>query len=51
METETLELCPICETEGVIAPDIWGIEKFFHKIESPRISGYYSFTDQHNFKK
>ena len=49
METETLTSCPSCEKEGMFAPDIWGKETFFHKIESPRIEGYYSFTDQHDF--
>jgi len=50
METETLIVCPDCGKEGVFAPDIWGKETFFHKIPSPRLDGYYSFTNVHNYK-
>lgn len=52
MKTETEELveCPICKKEGIVAPDIWGKETFFHKVPSPRIDGYYSFTNIHDHK-
>jgi hypothetical protein len=50
METETLTTCPSCGAEGIFAPDIWGVETFFHKIPSTRLEGYYSFTNVHNSK-
>ena len=49
-ETEKLNQCSICKKEGIVAPDIWGKETFFHKVPSPRIDGYYSFTNVHDYK-
>ena len=42
-----LDTCPICGTLGTTAPDLWGKIQFFHKIPSPRLNGYFSFTDSH----
>lgn len=40
--------CPICGNDGITAPDVWGDVQFFHKVESPRLAGFYSFTEVHS---
>lgn len=42
-----LVTCPICSQLGTTSPDIWGDVQFFHKVPSPRLEGYYTFTQEH----
>jgi hypothetical protein len=39
--------CPECNSLGMTAPNIWGKMEFVHKIPSPRLEGYFTFTEQH----
>jgi hypothetical protein len=39
--------CPSCEGLGLIAPNLWGKPEFYHKIPSPRLEGYFTFTADH----
>ena len=41
-----LTACVVCGGLGTFAPNISGVETFFHKIPS-QISGYFTFTDTH----
>jgi hypothetical protein len=42
-----LNNCPTCGGLGLEAPDIWGKIEFVHKIPSPRLEGYFTFTATH----
>lgn len=44
---DNLTPCPECGSEGMLAPDIWGKIEFVHKIPSPRLEGYFTFTSDH----
>ena len=39
--------CEICNSLGKFAPNLWGKVVFFHKIPSPRLAGYFTFTESH----
>lgn len=42
---DNLEKCPKCFGEYVVAPDLWGKLKDFHKVSSPRLEGYFTFVE------
>jgi hypothetical protein len=42
-----LVTCPVCDKIGLTAPDLWGKVQFFHKVSSPRLEGYFSFSEEH----
>lgn len=39
--------CEICNSLGKFAPNLFGKVVFFHKIPSPRLVGYFTFTESH----
>lgn len=42
---DNLDKCEKCGGEHLIANDIWGKPKDFHKIPSPRFEGYFTFQE------
>ena len=43
---DELDTCQICGARGTVALDLYGKNKFFHKIPSQR-DGYFTFTETH----
>jgi hypothetical protein len=37
--------CAECGTLGMVAPDLWGKQTFFHKVKSWRMANAFTFTE------
>jgi hypothetical protein len=47
---DNLTPCPECGSLGMVAPDLYGKPTQFHRIPSPRLEGYFTFTEEHQNK-
>jgi hypothetical protein len=41
------EICPTCGGQVRFAPNLFGAMILWHKIPSPRLEGYFTFTSEH----
>jgi hypothetical protein len=38
--------CIVCDHESIVAPNVFNTLQVMHKIPSPRLEGYYTYTSE-----